>query len=269
MIRVMTLGTLSSGQTPETMRARIEPLRQGGIDLICCQNILRAGIDQTRACAEASRRLSESLGLTCSCFAASRRVRPDRTDTVNGLAVLTGTGVWMLNSGSFAVGEGEEETVVQFALTRKNGASVLALNLHLAASPQAQARQLGELFVHPLLKDPYGAVVLCADRPAALTFKEWQVLAARSNYAPQRDLIATAEDGLLCLLTARTGAVSVVTVRQPETLPDCGRRDAAGAVGLSMEFEIQRMTQDKRNRPYFPLSFREQWLGYKDHRAFA
>ena len=44
------------------------------------------------------------------------------------------------------IGDAEEEEVVQFALIRKNGASVLALNLHLAAARQAQTRQLRDLF---------------------------------------------------------------------------------------------------------------------------
>jgi len=178
MIRIMTLdGALSNGQSPEALRARIEPQRRGGIDLLCCQSVRHAAHAPANAdmdaSAAASRRLSDALGLTCSCFAAGRRQGRSA-----GLAILTGTGVWMLNSGSFAVGEGDEEAVVQFGLVRKNGASVLALNLHLADSPQAQARQLADLFAHSLLKDPYGAVALCADRPARISFKEWQALAA-------------------------------------------------------------------------------------------
>lgn len=268
MIRIMTLdGALSNGQSPEALRARIEPQRRGGIDLLCCQSVHHAAQAPANAdmdaSAAASRRLSDALGLTCSCFAAGRRQGRSA-----GLAILTGTGVWMLNSGSFAVGEGDEEAVVQFGLVRKNGASVLALNLHLADSPQAQSRQLADLFAHSLLKDPYGAVALCADRPARISFKEWQALAAPSRYAPQRALLSSAESGLLCLLTARTGAVSVVTVRQDQPHSD-GNAASSAAPALSMEFEIQRSVQDKRTRPYFPLSFREQWLGYKEHRAFA
>jgi hypothetical protein len=268
MIRIISLnGPLAQGQSPEELRARIEPHRRGGIDLFCCQSVrcvdgepARTGMD---AGAVASRRLSDALGLTCSCFVAGRSQGGSA-----GLAILTGTGVWMLNSGSFAVGQDDGETVVQFGLVRKNGASVLALNLHLADSPQAQTRQLAELFVHPLLKDPYGAVAICADRPARISLKEWQALAAPSRYAPQRGLLSSAESGLLCLLTARTGAVSVVTVRQDQLHP--GNVAAASeAPALSVAFDIQRMVQDKHARPYFPLSFREQWLGYKEHRAFA
>lgn len=268
MIRILSLdGPLANGQSPEELRARVEPHRRGGIDLLCCQSVRHSANDPARAGmdggAAASRRLSDALGLTCSCFAAG-----GRQGRSAGLAILTGTGVWMLNSGSFAVGQGDEEAVVQFGLVRKNGASVLALNLHLADSPQAQGRQLAELFVHPLLKDPYGAVAICADQPARISFKEWQALAAPSRYAPQRALLSSAQSGLLCLLTARTGAVSVVTVRQDQLHP--GENTALSAApALSVEFEIQRTIRDKHARPYFPLSFREQWLGYKEHRAFA
>lgn len=268
MIRVTTLdATIQTKESPGHLYARLKPLRQAGIDLLCCQSIPRTRDGQGNF----SRLLSETLGLTSSCFAAGRHhpvVLPGKKKAVRGLAMLTGSGVWVLNSGSFTIGETDEEEIVQFGLIRKNGASLLALNLHLAASQQARLRQLRELFCHPLLKDKYGAVVLCADRPAALPSKEWQAITARSNYSLHRDLLLNADDGgLLCLLTARAEAVSVVTVRHPERTQPA---DTKGfPPGMTMEFDIQRMVSGKRIRPHFPLSFREQWLGYKEHRSFA
>jgi len=270
MIRVMTLDASTQNQaSPHRLRTRFQPLRQDGIDLLCCQSI-RHSMDGKE---NFSHLLSETLGLTSSCFAAGRhQAEPlaEGNHAARGLAMLTGSGVWVLNSGSFFVGDAEEEEVVQFALIRKNGASVLALNLHLAAARQAQARQLRDLFLNPLLRDKYGAVVLCADRPAAVPLKEWQSLTARSNYClHDKQLPATHGSGLLCLLTARAETVSVVTIRPPELIPPASGKNAAIPPGMTMALEIQRRSADKRSRPFFPLSFREQWLGYKEHRAFA
>jgi len=272
MIRIMTLDTATQAEhSLDRLRTRIEPLRAQAIDLLCCQSIGHAKDGRGGPRLDASQLLAETLGLTCSCF-ASRRSPAKGKKAGKGLATFTGTGVWVLNSGSFTIGNAgeDEEEIVQFALIRKNGVSVLALNLHLAAVEKVQKRQLADLFSHALLKDPYGAVVLCADRAAQLSSKQWQALAGSSSYTLHHHLFDAANGcGLLCLLTARTGAASTVTVRQPEPQPSRAGKHSGALAELTLSFDIQRLTADKRNRPIFPLSFREQWLGYKEHRAFA
>lgn len=272
MIRIMTLDAATwAGHSLDRLRTRIEPLRAQALDLLCCQSIGHVKDSRGGLRLHASHLLAETLGLTCSCFASSRPPAMGKK-AGKGLATFTGTGVWVLNSGSFTIGNAgeDEEEIVQFALIRKNGASVLAFNLHLAAAEQVQERQLAALFSHDLLKDPYGVVVLCADRAAQLSSKQWQVLAARSSYNLQHHLLESANgSGLLCLLTVRTGAASAVTIRQPEPQPSSAGKHSGALAGLTVSFDIQRLTADKRSRPIFPLSFREQWLGYKEHRAFA
>jgi endonuclease/exonuclease/phosphatase family metal-dependent hydrolase len=270
MFRIMTFDAAAQNETsPDCPRTRFHPLRQAGLDLLCCQSISHSTDGKENFC----RWLSETLGLTYSSFAAGRHQSgplPVGEKTARGLAMLTGTGVWVLNSGSFVVGDPEEEAIVQFALIRKNGASVLALNLHLAVSRQVQTRQLRDLFGQPLLKDTYGAVVLCADQSVALPLKEWQDLTARSNYSLNGHLLpAVGNGGLLCLFTARTEAVSVVTIRHAEPMPLADGTVSDILPGNTVAFEIQRTASEKRIRPFFPLSFREQWLGYKEHRAVA
>jgi hypothetical protein len=268
MIKAMTLNApIRNEKSSDRLHTSFQSMHQGEIDLLCCQSIHHSMDGQ----GSISSLLSETLGLTYSCFAAARPQSapwPNAKNTVRGLAIFTGNGVWVLNSGSFAVGDADEEEIVQFALIRKNGASVLVLNLHLGVSQQVQARQLHDLFVHPLLKDRYGAVLLCTDRPAALPLKEWKAITARSNYSLYHDPLSSAGSReLLCLLTARTEAIAAVTVRPPEPSPADER--LAACPGNILEFEIQRMTSEKPVRLTFPLSFREQWLGYKEHRVFA
>lgn len=272
MISVLSLNEPLNALTSEELRTRIAPLHREGIDLLCCQSIAHNLEPDDGAAVDDSRQLSRVLGLTCSCFAAGRQAAPLTAHphrTLNGLAILTGTGVWTLNSGSFVVGEGESEEVVLFALVRKNGSSVLVLNLHLSPLPEYQEMQLSQLFHNPLLKEPYGAVVLSANRAAALSPKRWQSMSAPSLYATQHHLCDPAgADGLLCLLTVRNGATSEVTVEQSK-VGLCGNREGGAVPGLAFALDIKRCTKDRRSRPSFPLSFREQWLGYRDSRAFA
>lgn len=269
MIKVMTLD-MGNAPSPERLMPHLASLRHSSVDLLCCQSI-RHSLEGRGEHLLTGQLLSRTLGITCSCFAANRdQGTPSATGnkTVNGQATFTGSGVWVLNSGSFMVGEAGAEEAVQFALVRKNGVSLLALNLHLGEGQRAREQQFADLFAHPLLKDSYGAVVLCADRDAQLTSKQWQALTNRSNYGLQRNLLASGNGGLLCLLTARSEPVSIVTLRHSEPGFHQGN-DEPLLPGLTMEFEVQRMISDRRNRPSFPLSFREQWLGYREHRAFA
>ena len=276
MIHVMTLAT---GEQPDYAIHRLPqenvPLRRHApIDILCCQSIQRSAEDNQ----DLNRTLAQAFGLTCSCFTANRQqpqAKGRRIDIDSGLAIMTGIGVWMLNSGTFSVfGDQEgEEQIVQFALVRKNGASVLVLNLHIAASAATQRVQLEALFSHPLLKEQYGAVVLCTDRQTALSGKEVRALTTRSNYClhhnPRRAPSCPGK-GMVCLLTAREKATVAVTLGSGSDGASAELCDFPQP-GLAIKFEMQRIVQNPQNiRPYLPLSFREQWLGGKEkYTAFA
>ena len=275
MIRVMTLDT---GDQPDhatnQLQQCIAPKGPANIDILCCQSIRRS-LDGNENLTDT---LAQSFGLTCSCFAAHRprQGKPDQQPKsgVSGLAIMVGGGVWMLNSGSFPVpGDQEgEEGLVQFALVRKNGASILVLNLQIAASKPAQRVQLHALFLHPLLKEQYGAVVLCTDRHTALSAKALQAITTRSDYILRSSLKPAQggpSNGMMCLLTTRERAATAVSVGSAAAL------QAAGSCGLpqpglTLEFDIDRLAKDKKSRPYLPLSFSEQWLGGRErYVAFA
>ncbi len=275
MIRVMTLDT---GDLPDLAINRLQqgiaPLGPGNIDILCCQSIWRS-LDGNEDLTDT---LAQSFGLTCSCFAAHHPRSEKPVQLLNcgvpGLAIMVGGGVWMLNSGSFPVpGDHEgEEGLVQFALVRKNSASVLVLNLQIAASKPAQRVQLQALFSHPLLKERYGAVVLCADRHTALSSKALQSITTRSDYILRSGLKPAPSvlgKGMMCLLTTREQAATAVTIGSADALQAAGSCELPQP-GLTLEFNINRIAKDKNNRPYLPLSFNEQWLGGRErYRAFA
>jgi len=268
MFKVMTLNT-GDHLSPSTNRLQdcLAPLRHADLDILCCQS-LRRSLDGS---GDLAHPLSRSLGLTSSCFAVNRRSSKERGQGESGgLAILTGAEVWMLNSGSLSIldeAEGEE-WAGQFALVRKNSTSILVLNLQMAPSTQAQLLQLRSLFAHPLLKEHYGAVVLCGDRHPEVSAKELRTLTTRSNYALDPGTTPAAQGkGMLCLLTARD---------QPELSVSIAKAGASlGRTGClhpgpCIEFEVNRIPEAKKVRRYMPLSFREQWLGYKEkYPAFA
>ena len=271
MIRAMTLDAGAvRGRTANYLRAAMEGVRRADIDLLCCQSVGRSG----KGGEETRRMLAEASGLTCSCFVPAGPGRDGDGGSPGGLAILTGAGIWTLNSGSLAlaVESGGAEQIAQFALVRKGMVSVLALNLHLAATAAAQAAQLRGLFGHSLLKDPYGAVVLCADRQPALGGVEIEAMAGRAGYAPHGSLIATAAgstEGFLCLLAARDRRQFDLTLGNQELSWPGESQGKSMPPGLAIAFAINRTGQD-RKRPFLPLSFREQWLGGREHyRAFV
>ena len=271
MIRVMTLDAgAAARQTKENLREAMEGVQRADIDLLCCQSVGGSGKNGE----DARRMLAEASGLTCTCFVPGGMGPDGNGSAPGGLAILTGAGIWTLNSGSLALaGEpGETERIAQFALVRKGMVSVLALNLHLAATASGQAVQLRALFGHSLLKDSYGAVVVCADHQPALGGGEIEAMVSRAGYAPHGSLIATtagSTEGFLCLLAARNQGQFELTM-DDQNLSWPGKSQTRTMLpGLAISFALSRTGQD-RKRPFLPLSFREQWLGCRDHyRAFV
>jgi hypothetical protein len=254
MFQMMTLDAAQAEGLLQNAEDEAAATRRSAIDVLCCQSL----VHNRDGRAPVSDLLAGRLGLRCSCFVRARH-HAEQGGSSRGLALFTASGLWVLNSGSFSVGAPGQEATVQFALIRKRSASVLVLNLHLAAAAPIRKVQLSSLFTSSLLRESYGAVVLCADRAAALYAKEWQALTAPSRYCPchvQED----AAGGMLCLLKTRCAPMATVTVSldSPWQLP-----------GTALAFEVERVSPEKISRPTFPLSFREQWLGYREHRAFA
>jgi len=255
-------------------RPASEPLPLAGLDVLCCQSITSSRTDN----GDPTRVLAANLGMTSSCFAASRQQPPAtgrQAAAIRGLALLTGAEVWMLNSGSFPLpGDQEaEDGVAQFGLIRKNNASVLILNCQLATSAASQHRQLCALFSHPLLKESYGAVVLAADQQIVLPAKKIRPLTLGSNYCLRRSLTFVSPgpvQGMLCLLAAREAA-SMVSVRTAGAAPTLALPGGyrSGRTGQRLEFEVERIAPAPKHRITMPLSFREQWLGGREQRAFA
>lgn len=264
MFSIATLNKPCHHLRGEELSKQMSPRFPNGLDLLCCQSITHASTFRSNDWGAESDRLARRLQLTCSCFAADRQQKCGSVQDgapLRGQAIFTGPGVWMLNSGSFIIGQGDCEEVVLFALVRKNGSSVLVFNFHLADSSAAQEIQLADLFQHSLLKEPYGAVVLCTDQQSMLPSKKWLSVTAASSYTPFQ--LDSSGDALLSLLTVRNGAVSnrMLEVQQ--------EKNHGKLPGLSLTVDIKRTVTSKRSRPSFPLSFREQWLGYRDNRAFA
>ena len=255
MIRAVTLNNNDGQENPTPdLLARVAQLGQSKIDILCCQGVWHAMDDSE----DETRKIAKSLRMNYSIFAANhtrKRKTKQNVNGVRGLAILTGTGIWPLNSGSFQGVDDSDGSrgIVQFALVRKNAASMLVLNLQLCESKQSQLLQLDALFSHPMLKERYGAVVLCGDRRTRLSAKELQTITKRSSYTSHSPppTASSVGDGLLWLLVAGKQPLASVTIhnQQPSS---------------SLEFELDRISQDKNFRPYYlPLSFEEQRSVYK------
>lgn len=264
MIRAVTLNNNDKQGCPTPdLQERVAQLGLAEIDILCCQGVWHTTDDRD----DETRRMAKSLQMNYSCFAAAshpwNNTTERRANKVRGLAILTGAGMWMLNSGHLqGVGESDRtQGFVQFALVRKNDTSILVLNTQFCASRQLQRLQLSALFSHPLLKERYGAVILCADRRTQTSVKELQAIADRSDYALYQNPApptSSFEEGQLWILVGRKQPIASVTICNWQT-------------SLSLEFELDRISWDKKQRAScLPLSLEEKWGGYRVKRqAFA
>ncbi len=266
MIKVMTLNTQTRKQTGALLGMDLAAVRRAGLDLLCCQSMAApaGGDDPPRLLADAS-------GLTCSCYVppGGRTSRPNRKP--GGLATFAGAGVWTLNSGSLTIAGDRDDPahLVQFALVRKAMISLLTFNLNLADDDRDQRRQLQGLFAHTLCREASGLVVLCADRRPRLAETEFAALAERVGLTLHTSLLG-ADGGFLCLLASR-GQYEVRLATNAEALPqvDTTLEGILPPGFAAAAFEAKR-TGPGGKRPFLPLSFREQWLGCREHfRAWA
>ncbi len=211
-----------------------------------------------------------------SCFAANphqKKARGQKANDTSGLAILAGPGMWMLNSGSFPFlneSEGKKQSAL-FALVRKNGTSILILNLQLCGSKQSRLKRLEAIFSHPMLKERYGAVVLCGNRQTGLSANEMQTITDNTKYSHYRSQaysVASPGEGILCMLVAKEHPVAAVTTSStgsweeeitPYNPTFCDRQTS-----LSLDFAMDRIPQKHTNSVYLPLSFEEQWIGFRD-----
>lgn len=270
MIRVVTLDSRNEyGLATTGLHNHATQLQDAEIDILCCQGLWRSkdgSADETRI-------LADVLRMPYSCFIANQHRQSRmgaKADGVSGLAILAGVGMWMLNSGCFhVIGESDKvKGVVQFALVRKNDTTLLVLNLHLCGSAPSQLQQLHALFSHSILRERYGAVVLCGDRHIKLSAKKLQqTVTGKANTSPQRHLASSTVSpgtGILCMLTAKEQPVASVTL--------CGTGQARNSdqptfpnrqASLSLDFELDRIPQGRNSKPCLPMSFEENWSGYK------
>ena len=238
--------------------AHLEPRSLAGADVVCCRALVRPeGESGGRI-----RRVLEGLGLTCSCFVPDQALSKAGGEPA-GLAILTGTGVWPLNSGRLRLGDEDRDNggMVQFLHVRKQGASLLVLNLRLAPAPERQQALLGAVFAHPLFKERYSGVVLCSDRPVEVGERVLRGLARASGYA----LCPTAADSgpLLFVPAAGRGTTARVSPIQSADLP-------AAARSRTLRLTVQHHPARPSDRLRVPLSYREQWLGSQEcFRAYA
>jgi hypothetical protein len=273
MIRVVTLDISSKqGHSNNDLHACIAQLRLAEIDILCCQGIWHA-MDEKE---DATRILTESLQMPYSCFTANHRKKTERGRTANdtsGLAILTGSGMWMLNSGGcpfLSESDGSKQSAL-FALVRKNGTSILILNLQLCGSKKSRLKQLRTIFSHPMLKERYGAVVLCGNRQTGLSAKEVQAItdnARYSAYRSQATSVASPGEGILCMLVAKEHPVAAVTICSTgsweEEIAPCNQTRSERQTSLSLDFAMDRIPQKHTTTVYLPLSFEEQWVGFRD-----
>ena len=238
--------------------AHLEPRSLAGADVVCCRALVRPeGESGGRI-----RRVLEGLGLTCSCFVPDQALSKAGGEPA-GLAILTGAGLWPLNSGRLRP-SGEDRdlgAIVQFLHVRKQSASLLVLNLRLAPAPERQQALLGAVFAHPLFKERYSGVVLCSDGPVEVGERVLRGLARASGYA----LCPTAADSgpLLFVPAAGRGTTARVSPIESADLPATG-------CGRTLRLSIEHHPARSSDRLRVPLSYREQWLGSQEcYRAYA
>ncbi|NQS71482.1 MAG: hypothetical protein HQQ73_04920 [Desulfobulbaceae bacterium] len=252
-----TISTIPSG-SPQILNLS----EQSELDILCCQIKQKKNKDSQSAL----RNLASSLHMSCSSIVLTSSQDNDQSETI--FSMLTGESVWMLNSGSIALPTSKKaKHRVQFGLVRKGSTAVLIINMQYIDLRRERLATLHALFSHQLFKEQqYGVVLICTERAFHLSKKEAAQLTAGTGFVLHRSLQAEkakSKGALLLFVPQDQSAAGMLFGRQGDySLVACG---AAAGDALLLEFQVQAVVRNKRKRPRFPLSFAEQWAGYKEN----
>ncbi|NLZ17072.1 MAG: hypothetical protein GX087_04990 [Desulfobulbaceae bacterium] len=250
-----------SAALPAERLGAVERAEQPQLDILCCQ--IKAQDAQVEL-----RELAASLQMSCSSTMLATGREIDRTETA--LSIFTGSSVWVLNSGSISLSTASREKHrVQFALVRKASIAVLVINM-LCDGPQGERQALlHAFFAHQLLKEHhYGAVILCAEHGLRTPRRGAAQLTAGTGFKLHSNLkLAGAGGALMLFMPQDQGAAVVELGSQGAYCLDSWATPNQGVPGeaLMLEFQVQAVARKKSKKPRFPLSFAEQWAGYKEN----
>ncbi len=156
----------SEGRSGSRKASLFDNLKTEDFDILCFHN---TSYNRELMFNESSF-IADKLGMTYSFTVANSRVaNRKKVFPLAGLTIMAGASTWMLSSGSLPLSTGEKGApAVQFAIVRKNGNAVLVINiLFTGGKGQLRRSQVCRLLEHPVLSNPYAAVILCGN----FTFK--------------------------------------------------------------------------------------------------
>jgi endonuclease/exonuclease/phosphatase family metal-dependent hydrolase len=280
MIRIVTLND-DKNRLGSTARVRklTDQLRLAEIDILCCQ-----GVKQTRdGKQDPAREIAESLHMTYSFSATKFNVNTNENRkemTIEGLSILAGEYVWMLNSGSFCLpGEcPDKKQVAQFAVIRQNGNSVLVVNTEFSLISSVQLKQLRAVFSHNRLQERFDAVVICSNRNIAVSKNELKSATTLSAYKLTCETLEIAQGkdklsniGLSYYTNGHSNCGMIFTLIPKNQAPATVKIYGASAnslldLALNTEIEFKQALAMKKNLFMFPLSYTEQWSGSENRK---
>jgi len=298
MIKVATMNTWNcAGDYKQQLAFQVRSLKKEKIDILCCREAFctldgkynSAGI------------LATKLGMTCS-FSAARQERmvfqEKEIESIFGLAILTGAGVWMLHSGSFVLPEksGENGPMVQFAVIRKDGDAVLVLNLHfshLQNKGRLRRKQLQAIFAHPIMGKQFAAILFCGDFFENSADEELALLKKQSFYKVRDGFVAGSAGHLLSTLVQKNDATDRQSCRridhifvleekkQPvaklnfansRLLLDQTESDSIlhpDHFGVAFDLKLSRVKKDETSQVYRYVACTQPWSGKKKRECFC
>lgn len=267
--------TLQSSVTAEDRVQLIAAvLKDAGVDIFCCHGEFGEPVGDYQS----TRIIADLLGM--SYFFSTTRPEGYRDGhcsdvKASGLAILSGSQAWMLNSGTFPLPSGEcgARRIVQFAVIRKQGNTILVLNISFSPDPDLQEQQLETVLANQLLRDHYGAIFLCADIHHEVMEKRLYRCKSASRLTSLHDVTVIDPDSsgervqrskhgqagiAMLLITNREKPIASVEVGSSRELllPQQG---IALHLGFTTDFTLKRLPLEKKNGRYRLLSFREQW----------
>ena len=284
MIRIAPMNTWKGeGDYQRRLSLLAGGLQEEKVDILCCQEAFATDDDRYNTAAV----LAKDLGMTCSFSAARRKKRlfqGKHIECTSGMAILTGADTWMLYSGSFSLPESKKDRgrVAQFAVIRKNGNTILVINVHLSHLQNGRTlrrKQMREVLLHASLERPYAAVIICGDFNAAPEEDDLKVLRKHAGYLvydgfsagggdPETSTMVTGPTenrkrvDHIFVLEKKKNPVARLAMKNSRLI--LNRQDANGIFpsdhyGVALDLEIERILREDTCQVRHYASFAQPW----------
>ncbi len=261
-MKIGTITNLGFDNSQKKTKPLFPELAEENFDILCCHN--KASNKENILASNST--MANELKMTYAFTIANYKKSKKNQDKLTGLTILAGQSTWMLSSGSFPLTiNGKSKQSAQFAIVRKNGNTVLVLNIFFdKANNSIKINQLKQLLSHPVLNKPYSAVLLCGNfnikkDGSAKTDLPYTIKNSLLESGVKRNSLKKNCGANMFVLEPQSDLLNDYSYNNGQIVTDFYDSEKSSPEAISFELKISRKEQHSEQQIYRYVSCTNSW----------